>query len=263
MHHPIDTISRRRFLGASALAAAVPGLGIAASATSGGALPRDVGRKFNVDGTVRRFNGNTFVGHVDQQGKDYPVFDALLDIYREFPAQSFASKIALTPPSSYHITVFGALNEEDRGKARWPRALAPGLSLADVDRIWLERLQARPRLAQPRFEFGFATPALLTEGAPNVPLVPANDATARRLAALRDELSDFTGIRDANHERYKYHLTFGYIHRLLTGHEAHDLKAATERWVAHIAARGGTIAIPSVQFCSLRDMYAFRVLHEL
>jgi hypothetical protein len=124
-------------------------------------------------------------------------------------------------------------------------------------------LQAQPRGAGHRFEFALGTPVAMTDGAPHIPLLPADEATARRLAALRDELSAFTGIRDRDHERYHYHLTFGYIHELLTASEAQALKAATDGWIKRLAARAGRIVIPAVQFCSLRDMYAFRVLHAL
>ena len=262
----MTSISRRHFLTAGAVAAAVPALAPSARAArpaQGGAVPRDVGRKFKADGSVSRFGGNTFVGHVQQQGRDYDQFDGLLDIYREFPAHGFASKIALTPPNSYHVTVFGGLNDEDQGTPRWPRALPPGMSVDAVTQQWLRGLQARPRLAEPRFEFAYGTAVTMSDGAPHVPLLPANDATARRLKAVRDALSEFTGIRDKNHDSYQYHLTVGYIHQLLTEPEAQSLRTATDDWVARLSARSATLVIPAFHFCSFRDMYAFRELHAL
>lgn len=257
MASSFDLTSRRRILVAGALAATLPGTAAAQN------VPRDVGRKFNADGSVRRFGGNTFIGHVGQQGADYEQFDALLDIYREMPAHAFAHKIALTPPSSYHVTMFGGLNDEDQGRARWPRGLPPDMPVDAVTREWLRQLKTRPPLADHRFKFEFGNPALMKDGAPHVPLVPADDATARRLKGLRDELSAFTGLRDKDHERYRYHLTFGYLHAVLSDGEAQALKSATEDWVRRLSARVGAIAIPAVEFCSFRDMYAFRVLHEL
>lgn len=258
MHNPLLNLSRRHFLAAGALAAAVP-----AVATAAAPAARDVGRKFNADGTVRPFGGNTFIGHIEQQGAGFDQFDALLSIYREFPAYSFARKISLTPPSSYHVTVFGGLNDEDAGRPRWPRGLPAGQSVDAVTRQWLHRLQARPRLADSRFEFAFGTPVVTSDGAPHIPLHPANDATAKRLVALRDDLSALTGIRDKDHDRYAYHMTFGYVHERLSSAEAQALHTATAHWVERAAAVRGTIVIPEVQFCSLRDMYAFRVLHNL
>jgi hypothetical protein len=261
----MSNLSRRHFLtaGALATATAMPGLSAGAPAAPVTRPPRDVGRKFRADGTVMPFGGNTFIGHVEQQGAGYESFDGLLDIYREAPGHAFAAKIAWTPPSSYHVTVFGGLNDEDKGTQRWPRDVPPAVPVSAVTAMWLRRLQERPRLAEPRFEFAFGATRIMTEGAPHVPLQPANDRTARRLAALRDTLAEFTGIRDQNHATYQYHLTFGYIHRMLSDQEALALKMATDGWIRQLAARIGTIAIPAVQFCSLADMYAFRVLHAL
>lgn len=262
----MNKLSRRHFLGAGALAAAVPGLSAGTAAAPVSPVlrpPRDVGRKFRADGTVMPFGGNTFIGHVEQQGPGYESFNGLLDIYREAPGHAFAAKIAWTPPSSYHITVFGGLNDEDQGTRRWPRGVVPAMPVAAVTAQWLRQLQDRPRLAEPRFEFAFDTPRFMTEGAPHVPLRPANDRTARRLADLRDALAQFTGIRDRNHDSYRYHLTVGYIVQMLNEQEARALQAASANWVERLAARSGTISIPAVQFCSLADMYAFRVLHAL
>ncbi|HEX7641448.1 MAG TPA: DUF1868 domain-containing protein [Burkholderiaceae bacterium] len=226
-------------------------------------VPHDVGRKFDANGAVRRFAGNTFIGHVAQQGEDFPTFDALLDIYREFPRHDFAAKISLTPPSSYHITVFGGLNEEDRGTPRWPAKVDKDAPLEQVNRQWLSELRARPPLNNHVFEFELGLPQLDKGGAPHIPLVPADDVTAKRLATLRNELSELTGIRDKDHDTYKHHLTFGYVHQLLSDAEAADLLEATRRWMRTLSSQARRIRVPAVQFCRFRDMYAFEVLHEL
>jgi hypothetical protein len=259
----MNKISRRQFVVASALAFSTSGISTAATQKAEVSTLRDVGRKFNADGTVKRFGGNTFIGHVRQQGDDFELFDTLLNIYREFPGYSFSSKISLTPPSSYHITVFGGLNDEDIRNARWPRQLSPELSVDAVTQTWLRQLQGRSPIADHSFEFELGTPSLKTDGAPHIPLHPADDATAKRLAALRNDLSELTGIRDQDHDRYQHHLTFGYVHRLLTGVEAELLKAATGHWIEKLSNQARRLRIPAVQFCSFQDMYAFRVLHEL
>jgi hypothetical protein len=155
------------------------------------------------------------------------------------------------------------LNEEDKGKPRWPIQLRPGLAIDDVTQLWLRELRTRPRLADASFAFEYGTPVITRDGAPHIPLHPVDHATGRRLAVLREELSAFTGIRDDYHDRYKYHMTFGYIHTLLSEREGELLKAATQHWIAKLSARGLRIRIPAVQFCRLVDMYAFQVLHAL
>jgi hypothetical protein len=249
-------VSRRQFTAAAILACSAPQV-----MANNALLPRDVGRKFNADGTVRDFAGNTFIGHVGQQGEDFAAFDRLLDVYRDAPRYSFAAKLALLPPSSYHITIFGGMNEADRGTVRWPATLAPDISLMAANRSWLEKLRARARMSDATFSFELnPPPPHMLEGAPHIPLRPADDATALRLAKLRDDLSRLTGIRRGDHDQYQYHLTFGYLYKHLTSAQADDLQRATALWMANMPRR---FRISGVQFCSFRDMYAFQILHDL
>lgn len=259
----MNKLSRRQFIVAGSLGCAIATARAetrtAASEGQETRLAHDVGRKFNSDGTVRNFAGNTFIGHIEQQTD---LFDALLDIYRECLRYGFAGKIALTPPSSYHVTVFGGLNAEDQGSARWPARQA-GAGIAAVTQDWLQQLRRRKPLGDAGFEFEFGTPVLTNDGAPHIPLHPANDATAQRLKAVRDDLSTLTGIRDKDHDVYQYHMTFGYLHHVLTEAESQSLLEATQHWIAGASARSRRLRIPGTQFCSFRDMYAFRILHQL
>lgn len=89
-------ISRRRLLIVSA-GAALLATGVPALATT--TAPSDVGRKFARSRRPLPFAGNTFVGHLPQQGDGYDSFDRVLDIYRELPEQRFGNKFALLPPA--------------------------------------------------------------------------------------------------------------------------------------------------------------------
>ncbi|BBB58426.1 hypothetical protein UNDKW_0153 [Undibacterium sp. KW1] len=80
---------------------------------------------------------------------------------------------------------------------------------------------------------------------------------------MRNELSEITGIRDQDHERYKYHITLGYIHRYLSATEAEQLQKLTKDCMQKVAELRRNIQIPSVEFCRFNDMFAFEVLHRL
>jgi len=86
---------------------------------------------------------------------------------------------------------------------------------------------------------------------------PSGDAEPRGQGS---ELARLTGIRRDDHERYRHHLTFGYLRQRLTSAEADDLFRATKGWTAALPAR---LRIPAIQFCSFRDMFSFRSLHVL
>jgi hypothetical protein len=169
--------------------------------------------------------------------------------------------VTMLPPSSYHVTVFGGLNEDDRGKPRWPVGVAKDLSVDAATQAWREQLASRAPLQPPGFDFVVAgAPALMLDGAPHIPLEPADATHARRLTALRDELSKLTGIRRADHDRYVYHVTFAYIHTFLNPDEARQLQAATAQCMALLPRR---LHVPAIHLCRFKDMYAFETLHPL
>jgi hypothetical protein len=228
---------------------------------SAAAVAREVGRKMNADGSVRRFEGNTFVGHLPSQGSGFAFFDTLLDLYREWPKWSFRSKLAMLPPSSYHITVFGGLNEDDRGRPRWPAGVPADLPIDVATSTWQRELEKRPRPPPQGFSFRLdAPPQPMSDGAPFIPLLPADPATAQRLRELRDSLSALTGIRRADHDSYQYHVTLGYLHAVLDGVESAELQAAIARCMGRLPR---VVHVPQMHLCRFKDMYAFETLHPL
>ena len=225
--------------------------------------PGDVGRKFNADGTVHPFAGNTVIGRVPQQGPRFRVFDALLDIYREAPAFDFSRKLTMLPPSSYHVTLFGGVNDVDRHTPKWSTPLPDDTPIEAVNALYLQRLRQAARAPRHDFEFVCDTPpAAGVDGTLHVPLRPADAATAARLRTLRDELSTLTGIRRPDHDRYQYHVTIGYLHAVLDERETAQMQRAIADWMRRLDDRG-LVLIPSFHYCTFRDMFAFEEKWEI
>lgn len=146
----LDTrISRRRLMAAAGTSLLATSLATPAMTPP----PSDVGRKFLRSRRPMPFAGNTFVGHLEQQGDGYDSFDRVLNIYRQFPEQRFAHKFAVLPPSSYHVTLLGGVNEIDRARGPWPSDLPRDHALADINAAYLARLKERaaPPLGACRF----------------------------------------------------------------------------------------------------------------
>ncbi len=253
-------VTRRR------LVAAASGLLPAVAAAGTDRLPDNVGRKFNADGSVRRFAGNSFVGHVGQQGEDFEVFDALLDIYRELPLHPFARKLAVLPPSSYHVTLMGGINDADRRTVNWPADIPREAPMEEVNRICLDRLSGWRAGTLTPCDFVVDVerpPRPRTEGTLGLPLRPADAAAAAKLGAARDRLADLIGLRRPDHDSYRYHVTIGYLFEFLTPAESAAMQAATVAWMTRIAALQRPVRIRSFDFCVLRDMYAFRAVRAV
>jgi hypothetical protein len=221
----------------------------------------EVGRKFNTDGTVRPFAGNTFIGHLPQQEEGFDTFNAVLSAYRDLPRHPVAGKLIALPPSSYHITAFVGVNDQDRSGGAWPAWASRDIPIAPITQTIKQRLQVLPFSAP--FAFRAADPDTHPlGGSVGIPMQPIDDATKHRLAALRDTLAEITGLRRADHESYRFHLSIAYLREALRADERAELDQARRIWARSINA-AGPVVISSVAFCSFEDMFAFRELRRV
>lgn len=249
--------TRRAFLRASALGLSGA---IANRAIGQTTLLAEAGRKFSLAGRVLPFAGNTIICHVPQQGEHSEAFDALLDIFRAMPGESWMRKVAALPPSSYHMTVFGGADDKDRRYPLWPADMPLDLPMATCNEILARRLRAfrlGPDVPPYRMRVDTGDPSS-AEAPLTIRLKSADQDTEGRLRRLRDRLSVATGIRDPGHDRFHFHVTLGYQVAELSTQEAEDFRTTLTRWKSDIAARAPVIELGAPEFCLLADMFAFK-----
>lgn len=258
-------LGRRQLMAFGAAAGAGALLPAMAGAGDGKRRPTaEVGRKFRADGRVGAFHGNTIVCHVPQQGEDAACFNALLDIYRDLPAQPFAASITALPPSSYHMTLFDGANETARVAGLWPPGLPLDSSIEECHREVGRRLegfaldtQLPIRMRVDREGVGMGGNALA------IPLLPVDDAENARLRHLRDRLSAATGIRSPRHDQYRFHISLAYVLWELSATEAQAVREAMRDWMAMVAAASPVILLDAPEFCTFKDMFAFNRVRYL
>ena len=223
--------------------------------------PPDVDSKFYADGRVHPFRGNTLVCHLAQQGPDAACFDALLDVYRDAPAHGFTRKLALLPPSSYHMTVFGGANDKPRLRQSWPADLPLDMPLERCTEILKDRLEAA--------KISCALPIRMRvdpiqdpqNGRPlTMDLLPFDDAETAKLATVRRAISEATKIPIVEPDTYKFHISVGYSIAWLTPDESAQLKKTFADWARHVRERAPIIPLGAPEFCTFDDMYAFHRL---
>lgn len=222
-------------------------------------LPPDVNRKFYADGRVMPFAGNTIICHLPQQGENAGPFNALLDVFRDLPRHRFAGKLTPLPPSSYHMTIFGGANDKERRTPLWPADLPLDLPMEECNRVLGERLRAfkLDDGAPPyRMRVDLSEPSE-SERPITIRLVPIDEAERRRMARLRDRLSQRLSIRAPGHESYRYHVTLAYLIQWLTADEQLEFRGALKRWRESIAERCPVISLGAPEYCTLKDMFAF------
>jgi len=252
-------MNRRGFIGAAAASASFAATACATTSerANGEATP-DVGRKFRADGRVHPFPGSTIVCHIDQQGPNAAYFNALLDVYREAPRHGFARKLAMLPPSSYHMTLFGLVTDERRTEDQWPDGLALDASLDQCNAFLAEKLQAFRLETRPRFEMR-VLPYVPDAREPTlaIRLEPAGADENERIRGLRHRLSEALGIRAPNHDTYGFHTTLGYFLEWPTPTELTEFRRTFHIWQAQVAAAAPAIVLGAPEYCTFQDMFAF------
>lgn len=220
-------------------------------------VPSGVGRKFYPNGQVRPFAGNTIICHTPQQGEHKAYFNALLDIYREASVQSFAHKIAFTPPSSYHMTIFGGANDQDRNTALWPRGLSRDASMDDCNDWVAARLKAfKLNCALPiRMKVDLLPPV---EAPLVLRLLPYDEAENVKLRTLISRLSECLEIYPEGIDKYAFHTTLGYAIQWLDAKEDQQFQDLMKKWRDAVARKCPQIQLGAPEFCTFEDMFAFQ-----
>ncbi|MFT5197287.1 MAG: hypothetical protein ACI85U_004328 [Candidatus Promineifilaceae bacterium] len=163
----------------------------------------NVGQKFNKDRSVHPFAGNTIICFVDPH--IHPtIYNEAVWAQIQLLGMSCTHKFGFLPPSSFHMTVVEGLNDQGRRPERWSRQLPLDASLEEMDRFLIDRCA---ELDFPgHFKIGFKqmkAPATLSVG-------PINEKANRDIWQFRNQIADLTGIRRADFDDYKFHITLGY-----------------------------------------------------
>lgn len=164
----------------------------------------EVGRKFYGDGSAREFPGNTIICFVPPDSAAYALALWLMDGARALP---FAHKFALLPPSSLHMTVMELLTDQTRRPEKWSAQLPLDAPLEETDQFFLRTVPGAP--APATFHMRYA--GVRQRPGLSITLLPASEDDARALRAYRDAVSRATGVRFADHEAYRYHISLAYL----------------------------------------------------
>lgn len=216
-------------------------------------------RKFTESGDARRFRGNTFICHIDQ---DSSFFATQVRIMRDFEQSRFAEEFALLPLNSMHMTIFEGVLEEHRGTELWPRGLPADMAIEDVTLALTERVRQADFAKHTGLTMAVTGLKPLRKSF-TINLSPIDDGTQQRLRDLRAQISAVTGITHPDPDGYRFHSSMGYrIRPARDGdeQELQQLQTRYEQWLAEVAP---TVTLGPCEFNVHQDMLAFPVLHFL
>lgn len=215
-----------------------------------------LGKKFDADGRVLPFAGNTVICPVDHKSEFHR---ELSRVHDEWQDHQFIRRIALVPPASYHMTVFSGANDQDRRPGRWPSGIGLNVPMAECNQIVEHRLQeARFPLSLPlRFRIDDDPANQVSDGS-GIRLVPFDQTENRKVRHLRDELADVIQIHTPDHDTYQFHITLGYWVQPFTQSEKADYAVTLARTVAELKQKIKSIDFQAPVYCVFDNMMAYR-----
>jgi hypothetical protein len=216
-------------------------------------FPRAVGRKFHPGGQIRTFPGNSIVCHVATVAS---LIERLDRLYERLCLARAAASYTLLPPSSWHMTVFNGVCDQERDAGLWPADLARNLPQAEIDREFEARLKAErfgPELTFAMRVKCFRPP----RSGISIDLEPANAKEEQAIRALRVRLSETLCFSCPAPDTYTFHITLAYF----TKHPSHAEKAELENIltgaVEEMTKSLAPFDVGPPEFCQFNDMFAF------
>lgn len=218
--------------------------------------PAGIPGKFDKDGNVQRFPGNTLVCHLSQSSKLYA---SLLALYEKLRTSPLSHLYALLPPSSWHMTVFEGVCDEVRKPGYWPSDLALDSPLADCTAHFAEKLSVLDlRCDLPYRMVVRGVDPLETGIGLHLEFRDAEDEVQFR--DLRDRISEVLNLRHPGHESYGLHFSLAYLVR----HPTDDQKRGISKVVLdHLKDAPVEFELGAPEFCTFEDMFAFKRLSYL
>ncbi|KAK1827181.1 DUF1868-domain-containing protein [Podospora conica] len=220
--------------------------------------PLGVPSKFDANGNVQPFPGNTIIAHLPHNSE---LFGSLLQLHGRLAASPLAPLIALLPPESWHMTLFVGVCDTVRDvPGHWPQDIPTDAPLEQCTQHLARKLS--------EFELGEDAPPyrLTVDGFSSfdvgilVRLRPRTPEEGTRLRRLRDRLSDTTGLRMPNHDCYELHLSMAYFLRHLDGGQRAILGRLLED---HMSGMPREFELGGPEFCTFEDMFSFGRLFYL
>jgi len=214
-------------------------------------------KKFTPEGRPLPFSGCTIISHLEQQGAGYCTFDNILNIYRDLPTHSFRGKLAILPPSSYHVTILDLLNEGSRMRADWPGFL-PRDAPMDACSIGLQG-----RLSSFKLACELPITMAIDDGDWNmrslaIPLKPFDEVELQKILQFRQRLAAALCMTLPQPDDYRFHITIAYRLKQFDEVEQRNYEAALSDWKAALRGFVRHIDLTAAEFCIFSDMFSFR-----
>lgn len=207
------------------------------------------GGKFDHNGNVLVWPGNTVICHVDSST---PEHKTLTLIQKQLKAGPHANAFAFLPPNSFHMTVMEGISGTPESDPVWPNGPDKNLDLYSATELLRQRLigVVVPESHQIKVTDLFAGHSLKVEG--------STDDQERSLRRTREILRDTTGIEPKDFSTYQFHITVAYLTRWLSREEANSVMELSSALTNRLQSEAPVITLGAPEFCTFETMLHFK-----
>jgi len=217
--------------------------------------PSGVPDKFDPDGNVQHFPGNTIICHLSNSTE---LYSSLMILYGRLTQSPLSHLYELLPPSSWHMTVFEGVVDKMREPGYWPSNLAMNASLEECTALYENELSSFDLQTDLPYHLSIVGFEPLKNGI-SLHIEP-HMTDNRALRGLRERLADLLQIRHPNHDRYGFHVSLAYLLRHLTDDQKPELKSLL---MDHFRDMPKEFELGPPEFCKFEDMFGFEPLFYL
>lgn len=190
---------------------------------------KSIGRKFEKDGSVRRYPGNTIIADVNPGCSAY---DVMVQLRKMVIDAGFDDSMILLPEDSYHMTVIQGLNDQVRTDEYWPALLPKDTPMQGVDDHVTAAIASVQMPGAIRMKF---REVRVNEMCFYLKLRAADEAQEQVLRAFRDAAAEAIGVYLPRHNEYGFHITLAYTRVIAEGEQAEQLQALLDEMNQYIA----------------------------
>lgn len=218
--------------------------------------PAGIPGKFDRDGNVQQFPGNTIVCHLPQSSV---LYTSLLGLYERLRGYRHPHLYTLLPPPSWHMTVFEGVCDKVRRPGYWPSDLPLDAPLADCTDHFARKLFSFDLQCDPPYHLRISGMDPLDVGI-GIHLEFRDADEEARFRRMRDRISETLNLRHPGHESYGLHLSLAYLLRYPTDEQKAELSKLV---LDHLKDAPVDFELGAPEFCTFENMFAFKRLFYL
>lgn len=212
---------------------------------------KNIGRKFNEDGSIRFFPGNTIISKVKPEDSIYPLIQELSTAFQNADS---GKKYGFLPFESFHMTMIQGVCDEDRKQELWSCFLPLDLPLEKVDDFFEKKYKEVKPLPKTKMIFDYID---ITNNIIIVRFNPESEAAADHLKHFRDDVSEKLGLRFPDHDRYGFHISIAYQLWEMSREENEEIQRTCDLWNDRLKKERPIFTLRQPDMTYFENMYMF------